>query len=86
MVHCWYILELFFLVPTFFFPVHPLFYFEVVIFFRGLIILVDAHLVLILPFHSSAGLVLSQGHPKFPQGCVFLISLTDLYFRTKYHE
>ena len=62
---------------------HPFFCISKLSFFRGLIVLVDAHLVLILPFHSSSGLVLSLGHPKFLQGFVFLISHTDLYFRRK---
>jgi hypothetical protein len=58
-------------------------------FFKGLIILVprvDAHLILISHLHSSAGDAPSQGHPKFPQGFVFLVSYTCLYFRKKYHE
>ena len=87
---CWYIVgtfwNYFFLYQHFHFPGASAFLFRSFLFFRRLIILVDAHLVLILPFHSSAGLASLQGHPKFPQGFVFLRSLNDLYFRRKYHE
>ena len=86
---CWYIVELLFLVPTFSFSQCIRFFISKLSFFRGLIILVprvDAHLILISHLHSSAGDAPSQGHPKFPQGFVFLVSYTCLYFRKKYHE
>ena len=68
-----------FLYPYFFCLYHQSFFSNTFVilfrscpFFRGLIVRVDAHLVFILPFHSSAGLALSQGQPKFPQDFFFL--------------
>ena len=85
----WIRVELLFLVPTFSFSQCIRFLFRSCHFFRGLIVQiprVDAHLVLISHLHSSAGLAPSQGHLMFPQGFVFLICHTCLYFRRKYHK
>ena len=82
-------LNYFFLYQHLLSPSASVFLFRSCRFFRGLkvqISRVDAHLVLISHLHSSAGLAPSQGHPKFPQVFVYLISHTCLYFRRKYHE
>ena len=64
-----------FLYPHFFCRYHPslfpstfVFLFRGCHFFRGLIVLVDARLVLIPHFHSLAGQAPFQGYAKFQQG------------------
>ena len=48
-------------------------------FFRGLIVLLDALLVLIPHFHSTTGHAPFQGHPKFQQGFFSLHPIPSLF-------
>ena len=80
---CWYIVGTFFiyflLVPTFF-------YFGFVNFLLGWYIWLTPTWFTFLIFFPPQGLHPFQGHPRFPQGFVFLASHSYLYFRRKCHE
>ena len=76
LVHWWYVI--FLLVPSFSLS-KCIRFFRSCHFFRGLIFLFDALLVLISHFHSTTGHAPFQGPPKFQQGFFSLHPIPSLF-------